>query len=353
MADGLFGSLDAASEGGKARARNLNKERRSEIARRAADSRWAKEGKPATPHATHGSEDHPLRIGEIEIPCFVLSDGRRVLTTNGMIRALGLSKGGGDKVLGGNRLARFSAGKSILPFVSEQVKGGMSNPIDFRLPNGVPANGFDATLLADLCEVVLAARNAGALMPQQLPVAKRCEILVRGFAKVGIIALVDEVTGYQSDRARDALSKILEAFVAKELQKWVSTFRLDYYEYLFKLWKIPYNPANPTMKRPQFFGVLTNNIVYDRLAPGVREELCKRNPLNEKGKRPHKHFQHLTPDLGHPKLKEHLAAVTALMRASPTKEVFMKMLDAALPKYKAAPLFNPPPDRPALPQSPS
>jgi hypothetical protein len=52
---------------------------------------------------------------------------------------------------------------------------------------------------------------------QQEHIAKQAEILVRGFAGVGIIALVDEATGYQQDRARDALSRILEAFIAKEL----------------------------------------------------------------------------------------------------------------------------------------
>jgi hypothetical protein len=39
--------------------------------------------------------------------------------------------------------------------------------------------------------------------------------LLRGFARVGIIALVDEATGFQRDRTKDALSKILEAYIAK------------------------------------------------------------------------------------------------------------------------------------------
>ena len=62
------------------------------------------------------------------------------------------------------------------------------------------------------------------LQKQQEHVAKQAEILVRGFARIGIIALVDEATGYQRDREKDALAKILQAWVAKEIQAWVQTF---------------------------------------------------------------------------------------------------------------------------------
>jgi len=53
-----------------------------------------------------------------------------------------------------------------------------------------------------LCETVLQARKDGKLQSQQMHIAEQCEILVRGFARVGIIALVDEATGYQDYRSR-------------------------------------------------------------------------------------------------------------------------------------------------------
>jgi hypothetical protein len=105
---------------------------------------------------------------------------------------------------------------------------------------------------------------------------------VPGFARVGIIALVDEATGFQRDRTGDALARILEAFVAKELQPWVKTFPNEYYAQLFRLRGLEYNTAS--VKRPQYFGVLTNNIVYDRLAPGVLKELKKVIPKSESGR---------------------------------------------------------------------
>jgi P63C domain len=98
-------------------------------------------------------------------------------------------------------------------------------------------------------------------------IAQQCEILVRGFARVSIIALVDEATGFQRDRAKNALAQILEAFVAKELQPRIKTFPDDYYAQLFRLRGLEY--PNDSVKRPQYFGTLTNDIVYKRLAPGV------------------------------------------------------------------------------------
>jgi hypothetical protein len=77
------------------------------------------------------------------------------------------------------------------------------------------------------CEVYLQAAEQKKLAPNQRDVAKAAAILVRGLARVGIVALVDEATGYQEVRARDALAKILEAYVAKELQPWVRTFPTD------------------------------------------------------------------------------------------------------------------------------
>jgi P63C domain len=92
-------------------------------------------------------------------------------------------------------------------------------------------------------------------------------------------------------------------------------------------------------KRPILVGNLTNNVVYDRLAPGVRLELKRLTPRDEKGRLKHKLFQRLTEEVGHPRLREHLAAVIALMRASHSWDQFMAMLDQALPKYSKTPLL--------------
>ena len=154
---------------------------------------------------------------------------------------------------------------------------------------------------------------------------------MRGLAHVGIVALVDEATGYQNERAADALSKILEAFIAKELQPYLPTFPGDFYTELFRLRGLQY-PAS-SVKRPQYFGVLTNDIVYKRLAPGVLDELQKSVPRNEIGRPKAKYFQKLTSNIGYPKLREHLGGVVAIMKLSNDYADFKKKLDRLFPHY--------------------
>lgn len=323
----MDGSVTGKAKGGVARSESLTPERRKEISEKALK---AKAEMVSLPRATHGSQDHPLVIGGLEIPCYVLEDGRRILHQTGMINSLGMSRGGSNKS-GGDRLAKFAAGKLIEPYVSDELRDVTQNPIKFRTPSGSLAYGYDAQILADICDAVLEARKAGALQAQQKHIAEQCETLLRGFARVGIIALVDEATGYQKDRAKDALSKILQAFIAKELQPWVKTFDSDYYQELFRLRGLQY--PNDSVQKPQYFGILTNDIVYKRLAPGVLEELKKAAAKNESGRLKHKLFQKLTNNIGYPKLREHLASVTTIMKLSVNYYDFIGKLDRIHPRY--------------------
>jgi hypothetical protein len=196
---------------------------------------------------------------------------------------------------------------------------------------GAIAFGYEATILADICDAVLVARKTGNILaPNQTKIADQCEILVRGFARVGIIALVDEATGFQRDRAKDALAKILEAFIAKELQPWVRTFPADYYQEMFRLRGLDY--PTDSVKRPLYFGHLTNDIVYDRLAPSVLEELKKVTPRNDSGRYTARFFQMLTRNIGYPKLREHLGAVVAVMKLSKDWYDFHAKLDRLYPR---------------------
>jgi hypothetical protein len=142
--------------------------------------------------------------------------------------------------------------------------------------------------------------------------------------------LVDEATDFQAKRKSDALALILEAFVQKELRKWLHTFPSEFYEQLYRLRGIQYPPKNA---KPQYIGILTNNIVYDRLAPKVREELKRPEPRDASGRHKDKLHQRLTADIGHPRLREHLTAVIALMRVSPDHDVFEMLLNAAGPRW--------------------
>jgi hypothetical protein len=304
-------NTEAQSLGGKARAEKLSKEDRSAIASAAAEVRWSKSAKDRVhiPKADFGSPDRPLRIGELEIPCYVLDDGRSVITQGGMLSALKMSPGTATKG-GGDRLANFSSTKSIKPFVSATLEEMITSPIKFRY-KGSLAYGYEATILPELCDAVLSARDAGKLNYQQEHIAKQCDILVRAFARVGIIALVHEATGYQEVRDREALQEILKRYISDDLIGWAKTFPMEFYKQVFRLkgWNWNDGRMSPIM------GNIVNDLIYARLAPGVLDELRKRNPVTEKGYREHKHFQYLTADIGHPALTRHLYELIGMARA--------------------------------------
>jgi hypothetical protein len=282
--------------------------------------------------AEYGSPEHPLEIGGLTIQAYVLEDGTRVLAQGEMIKALGMSHGGSGGT-GGDRLAKFAAGNRLKPFVEGALLERTENPIRFITTSGARAYGYEATILADLCEAVLAARDANVLQPQQRHIAKQCEILVRGFARVGIVALVDEATGYQEVRDRLALQAILDKYLTDEWAKWSRVFPDEFYRELFRLRGVPYPPPGKHKHwRPSYIGHLTNDIVYSRLAPGVLKTLRELNPRTEPGRRGHTNHQHMTRDYGDPALKEHLSNVIFMMRGCRDWDDFKRRLESAAPK---------------------
>ena len=276
-----------------------------------------------------GAPDRPLIIGDIEIQCYVLEDETRVLSQRGLQSALGMGLGGA-RIAGARRIGQLVGYIESKDIDVNDLPARAEAAIEFQPPGGGrTALATPAVLLVDLCKLILEARDAGVLHPRQSHIAVQADILIRGLATVGIIALVDEATGYQDIRAQRYLATILEAFIAKELQPWTRTFPYEFYQLLYKLRGWPGPDGN---KRTPQVGKDTNDIVYERLAPGVLDELRRLTPKTPAGNRSHRFFQWFTPDHGHPKLKEHLAAVMALMRAAPNWTVFRRLLNRAFPK---------------------
>ena len=277
-----------------------------------------------------GAPDRPLIIGDIEIPCYVLEGETRVLSQRGLQSGVGLGVGGSKQRIGAPRIAEFIESLKKKGIDTKGLAARLNSAVEFQpVGGGRTAYAYPATILVDLCDIVLEARDAGVLHARQANIAQRADILIRGLATIGIIGLVDEATGYQRIREERSLAAILEKFITHELQPWTKTFPYEFYKQIFRLkgW-----PGPDGHKRPPLIGLYTNQIVYDRLAPGVLDELKLRTPKLPSGKRRNKFFQWFTPDYGHPKLKEHLAGVIALMRAAPNWTTFQRSLKRAFPK---------------------
>lgn len=277
-----------------------------------------------------GEPDSPLVIGDIEIPAYVLEDETRVLSQGGFLQAIGRSRTPKAGTGGGvDDLPAFLNASNLKPYLSQIREGMSTTPILFQIPNGPKGYGYDAKLLPGVCTVYLEAKSDGALLPSQYHIAERAEILIRGLAVVGIIGLIDEATGYERIREERALAKILERFLDEELHPWTKTFEFSFYEQIFRLkgWG-----SAAGVSRPQVIGHYTNDLVYDRIAPGVLAELRERNPVMPQGWRKDRHHQWFTPEFGHIKLRMHIEGVTALMRAASSWESFKDDLDRAYPK---------------------
>jgi hypothetical protein len=284
--------------------------------------------------AIWGSPERPLKIGELEIPAYVLENGTRVLSGRGMQTALQLGQSHGSK------LKKLLSSTNIKPHISNDLAMALDSPLRFVRPGrgGKLATGYEAPILPDICDALLDARKKEKLTPPELMVADQCEILTRAFAKVGIIALIDEVTGYQEIRDREALQQILDKYLRKEYAAWAKRFPDDFYREMFRLrgWQWRGMKVN----RPSVVGNYTKDLVYSRLAPGIPEELERLNPKDDKGNRKSKHHQWLTEDIGHPALAQHLYATIGFMRAASTWDQFYRMMQRAFPKLNSNMVLN-------------
>ncbi len=267
------------------------------------------------PKATHAGE---IEIGTIKIPCAVLENGVRVLSENGITNAILGSRSGYSKrrtivaKATGAPLPLFLAPERLKHFISKELINGPLTPIIYN-QNSRRITGFDAEVLPGICDVWLQARDAGVLQAQQLDKAKKAEILMRGLARVGITALVDEATGYQEIRDREELQKILDKYLRAEFARWSKRFPDEFYKEIFRL--RDWHWRGMKVNRPQVVGRYTKNIVWARLAPGVLAELERLNPPDDKGEIKVRHHQYLTDNVGHAELQKHLNGVIVLMKS--------------------------------------
>lgn len=260
-----------------------------------------------------------LNLAGIIIPCYVLEDGTRVLSGRKMQEALKMVDEGGEKS-SGHRMAVSLSRKNISPFISKYLSVGTFSPIECY-DGKQKIMGYRAEALADICDVFLEARKEVALTSRQQKIADQCEILMRAFARVGIIALVDEATGYQNEREHLELQKILSAYISDEILKWQLTFTDDFYREIYRLWGLPFIPKY-IRNKPSFIGKLTTKYIYEELPKGVVDKIKEKTGKTEHGNWKYKWHQSLTPEIGREHLKRQIIEVTTLMSISKSKEQF-------------------------------
>jgi len=247
---------------------------------------------------------------DISIDCYVTDREFRLLSLRGTARAMNLVGGGSGALL------RNLKAKWIQPYLSVQLKEWVHGASNNKLPKISGISGpafipFEATLFVDVCMAYIEARNDGILTKNQGEIADRLLRIISGFAKGGIIALVDEQTGYQEVRAKNAILEIINAFVSPQLLPWQKRFPDIYYQELFRLngWKYT---SESIKKKPKIIGKWTKKLIYGALPHGVLAELEQNTPINSKGIKTAKLHQSLTPEIGHPALMAQIYMVVGM-----------------------------------------
>lgn len=270
--------------------------------------------------AKYGSDKTPLRLGNLEIPCYVLDNGVRVFSGRGIQKAIGYDSKSGQWM---NSFCKMDGVSSYLCAGDNSISERLSKPIKFKRNNAggsqSTANGYEVTILVDICSAIIDANRAGVFNNDVI--VQNADIIIRSVAKVGIIALVDEATGYQHDRENDELQKILKAYISEELLPWQKRFPDIFYKELFRLNGWDYT-VNGIKKRPGIIGKWTNTFVYEELPSGMLEELKKKTPKSESGNRTNRYHQLLTTDIGEPNLEKQINKVITLFQVSDNMKQF-------------------------------
>ena len=329
----MTNTLKPQAAGGIARAAKMTPKERSEIARKAALARHHPPVPNLTPtdliKATHQGQ---MTIGDLSLDCYVLEDGRRVFHKRGMARAMGL------KSAGGNAFMKTMQGKGLGSILPEKLKEKIDNPLIFKPLGRDLAHGYEADVLAEVAQAITQAAEAGfPFTPSQESIVTQARILLNAFAKVGVIALIDEATGYQQIRDPSALRLLVQMYIESEKREWEKQFPDSYYDELNRVYGSKRTTTTTSraviQNRPQHFAKFTRTFVYHPLENGaVLEELDKINPkINSNGTRRARFHQHLSEGYGIEKLKRQQQIVETLLSVSDNISQFKKLFAKKFP----------------------
>lgn len=322
---------EGRAKGGFARAKALTTEEKQEIGRKGAEARWDDSIEIAKRAGT-------IQIGDIYIPCAVLGDGTRVLSERALTKAFGGKRGGSHwrrlkENPDGAYLPVFLSASNIKSHINKGLAQSLGRRRIYRAKRGAAAAyGIEATLLPKICDVLLEMRNEEKLKGKQIPIGDQAEIIIRGLAHVGIVALVDEATGYIEEKRKEEYRELFRDFIRQQVREYEKEFPKQFTDNLYRFYGLA--PKGPG-KHPQFFGKLTRRYIYEPLANSkgaILEMLDEKNPVvYEKGGRKYKMFQFLTETVGLRMFRAHLWQVVGIMSAARNKAEFDRSFSRAFP----------------------
>lgn len=308
--------LTGRAKGGAARAAKLTPEQRSEIARNAARAKHALHKPLVAIKKGNFKEDFGF-----DAECYVLNDERKtaVMSQRGMAEALGLG-------YGGSRLPTYVKGKTISKYLGHEIAQKLENPIIFQpvslgknVQPTVQTNGYDVTILIDICRAVIQAKEAGERV--NINVVAQANIILGATAKLGIQTLVYKLAGY--DATKDEVIAAFKAFVQEEAKKYEKEFPPELYVEWARLYQIVPPVRGKSWKNKH----LTVDHVYYPLAKSNGKLLTLLRESKESDGGNKKLFQFLN-EVGTRALRMHLGRILEMAESSPDKATYeAKIID--------------------------
>lgn len=255
---------------------------------------------PPSPFAKHRGV---LELGGNSVDCYVLDNGDRVIS----MRSATFSLTGTDQ----GKLGDYIGVQALKSFINSDLVLGET--IEFHIPGSqLTGRGIKAEQFLDICRAYVDALAAGALSTdRQREIAIKASILLAACAKVGLIALIDEATGFQYERESDALQVKLKAYIADELRAWEKTFPDELWEEFGRLT----NWSGPLHSRPKWWGKLVLELIYEALDPDIASHLKNNKPPPRHGQNYH---QWLTGDIGLRSLVNHTQQIIGIAKTCTT-----------------------------------
>lgn len=273
-----------------------------------------------------------LKLNNIEIDVYVLKGGMPLISRRKMTSLLGRTWSGKSET----EYPAFIGAKNIQSFINDELKQKLI-PIEFKDGNKL-LSAFHADIIPLIADTYLKAREAGVLTNTQMPTAKKCEIIVRTLARIGITALIYEATGYEKYKNPDVLRKLVESYLAKEVREWTKNFPDEFF---FALDSIYGNERTISRRRPQYYAKFINKYIYEPIENGlILDELKKMNPVEAKGYRKKRFHQFLNEEKGIKKLQAQLWQVTALLKIAANKRKFKESFERLISPIRGGYLFG-------------
>lgn len=311
------------AKGGRARAAVLTAERREEIARKGAVSRWG--------HGVTHQGNFKEAFG-LDIECYVLNDAGKtaVIGQRGMAVALLNADSSGSA------LPRFVHGRVISKALGAEIIQKVDNPLIFKgkdpgakYPTARRVNGYEVGLLIDICQALVAANARGELLKSHAKIVAQAQIILGASAKAGIQGLVYALAGY--DRTKEDVIQAYKMYVMEEAREYEKEFSPELYEHWYRL----YGLAKPVRGRPWEFKFLTIDHIYKPLAKssGKVFTLAKESKKAH-GERTDKVHQFLS-EIGVKALRTQVGKVTGIASVSKTREEYERHISEQIHGQRA------------------